>query len=239
MEITRREIIASISIILLMIILGLVCSNRLIESKMDRDEKYNKALKISDKELFEYAMSTNVGNAFIYGNLETIDPVEYDDIDGQYLYLKRVKEVYTKHTRTVTYTDSNGKTKTKEETYWTWDHAGTDSLVSTKIKFLDIEFNASQFIIPEGEHIDTVKHGMNVRYKYYGVPYKFNCTIFSYLSNNNISQKTPIYYNKTIQETIEYLQSNVVIIMFWISWIILTIIFVYGFYYLDNNWLNS
>lgn len=237
MEITKREIILSISIIVLMMILGLSISNKLVESKMDKEEKYNKALKIINKDIFEYGMKTNVGNAFVYGQLEAIDTVSYDDIPGEYLRIKKVREVYTRHTRVVTHT-VNGKLKTKTETYWSWDYDGSEIKTSEKVKFLDIEFNTNKFIIPEGDYIDTIKTSHNVRYKYYGYPSKLNCTIFSYLSDNSISNNTNIY-NLTIEETIESLQSNAVIVFFWICWIAFICILVYGFYYLDNNWLNN
>lgn len=128
MEITKREVIASISIIAVMLIIGVIIHGNISEKIMDSNEKYNKAIKVEDEELFKYGMRTSVGNAFVYGELEVLDPVTYSEVGGEYSYIEKVKEEYTMHTRTVTYTDSNGKTQTETETYWTWDEVGSESI---------------------------------------------------------------------------------------------------------------
>ena len=53
------------------------------------------------------------------------------------------------------------------------------------------------------------------------------------LTNNSL-----IFYESTINDTIEILESEAHIIIFWIVWILLIVVSTYGFYYLDNNWLN-
>lgn len=125
-EITKREILASISIIAMMLLIGFVISGRISNYILDRNEKYNKAIKIESSELFEYGMRTNVGYAFVYGNLKAVDTVSYPEINGEYMYIEKIEEHYNMHTRTVTTTDSKGKTHTKTETYWSWDYAGSE-----------------------------------------------------------------------------------------------------------------
>ena len=41
-----------------------------------------------------------------------------------------------------------------------------------------------------------------------------------------------------IEETVERLESGGGEIVFWILWIILMVVCIFGFYYLDNNWLE-
>lgn len=240
MEITKREIIASISIIAIMLIIGVFISGKISEGEMDKNEKYNKAIKITDTELFKYGMSTNVGNAFVYGELEAIDPVGYQEIDGKFLKVKKVKERYTQHTRTVTYTDSSGKTKTKIETYWTWDVVGKEQLVAERVKLLGVEFKTSQFDLPLTDYLCTIKESYYVRYKYYIYPEKTMVTIFSYLGNGNVEAKDiSIYRDMDISKTIKRLESGGGQIVFWVIWIGLIASAVYGFYYMDNWWLNK
>ena len=105
-EITKREIGVSISIVAVLLLIGILISGKMLESKTNKDAEYNKAARIDTQELFEYGMKTDVGNAFVYGTLEAVDPVTYPEIDGKYMYLEKVKEEYTMHTRTVTTTDS-------------------------------------------------------------------------------------------------------------------------------------
>ena len=112
-EITRREIIASVSIIAVMLLIGVLISGKISEWQMDENEIYNKAVKIDSADLFRYGMDTNVGNAFVYGDMKAVDTVTYPEITGKYMYVKKVKEQYTKHTKKVAHTRTvNGKSQT-------------------------------------------------------------------------------------------------------------------------------
>lgn len=234
MEITKREIIASISIIAIMLIFGVIISGNISEKIMDSNEKYNKAIKIEDGELFKYGMSTSIGNAFVYGELKIIDPVTYPEIGGEYSYIEKVKEKYTKHTRTV----KRGK-RYVTETYWTWDRVGSENIKSEKATFLGVEFDYSKFIKLNDSYIDTIKESSNIRYKYYGSPINGVGTIFTTLQDNNIGNDVKLYENKNIEETYKYLQEGFgLLFLFWFIWILIIIGCVYGFYYLENGWLN-
>lgn len=73
---------------------------------------------------------------------------------------------------------------------------------------------------------------------FYGCPSKLTGTVFAFLSNKTIKGEAIFYKNRTIEATINYLTSNDPLIAFWIFWIILIIGSVYGFYYLENKWLE-
>ena len=240
-EITKREIIASVSILAIMLIVGILIGSKINEYHQDENAKYNKAFKISkDKDLFDYAMKTNIGNTFVEGIIKAVDPVTYEDLEDGYMYIEKVKEEYTMHTRTVTTTDSKGKVHTKTETYWTWDEVYREDKLSNEITFLGKTFESSKFNLPSSAYIDTVDGGYHIRYKYYGLDKEFKATIFGSLKNNTIEGKNiDVYKDSTIEETIEELTSNTVIIIFWIVWIIITGIVIYLFVALDNDWLNK
>ena len=243
-KITKREIIASISIIAILFMIGFSISGRISEKRLDTLQQYNTALKIEDTDLFEYAMDTNVGNAFVYGNLTAIDTVSYPDIKGQYMYIEKVTEKYRRHTRTVTRTKTvNGKTKTYTDTevYWSWDRVDSEDKVSKEVNFCGITFKSSIFSLPTAVHIDTVSGGPRVRYKYYGCNVEYTGTIFAKLADNTISSehgKITFYNNYNIEETIKALELFNWNILFWIFWIILMGACVFGFYYIDNRWLE-
>ena len=204
---------------------------------MDKNEKYNKAVKIESQEMFQYGMDTNVGNAFIYGDLKAVDTVTYPEIGGEYMYVEKVKERYTRHTRQVRH--SNGKTTWyTTETYWTWDRVGSEDIKCKQISFCDIVFPSNKIEMPGTDYIDTIKESSHVRYKYYGVRTKYTGTIFTDLRDKTISDNSNFYNNSTIDETIEYLESSVGTVIFWIFWVILIGLAVFGFYYLDNRWLD-
>lgn len=239
-EITKREFLASISIIAIMLLIGVLISSKISEYQIDQNEIYNKAVKIEEQELFQYGMNTNVGNAFVYGDLKAVDTVTYPEIGGEYMSVEKVKERYTRHTRTVTKTRIvNGKSQsyTTTEVYWTWDAVERWSEHCNKVTFLGIEFDYGQIYKPSEHHIDTQKESSHIRYVYYGSNTEYIGTIFTSLKNKTISN-TKFYNGKNIEETVEYLESGGGVIIFWVFWILLTGGCVFGFYYIDNRWLE-
>ena len=242
-SISKREIIVSIAIVAIMIIFGLMIHGAISESLMLKYQEYNTALQIDNNpDMFKYAMSTDIGNAFIYGEVKTVDPVTYEEIGGEYSYVKKVKEKYTKHTRTVTetYTDANGnvKTRTRTETYWSWDYVDSWSQHANKITFLEAEFNYGTIDLGSGSHVKTIKESSHIRYVYYGAPTTAKGTLYSKLKNNTINSST-FYEDMTIDQTIEHLESGSELVLFWIGWILLTCLVVFGFIYIDNTWLED
>lgn len=240
-EITKREILASVSIIAVMILIGVLISSKISEHQMDKNEIYNRAVKIESTDLFQYGMDTNVGNAFVYGDLETVDTVTYPEIGGEFMYVEKVKEKHTRHTRTVTYTTGSGKTRTthtRVETYWTWDEVGRESRKCNEVIFNGIKFASNKIDLPSSNHIDTIKESSRIRYKYYGAGTKYTGTIFTDLRDKTISDESKFYNDMNIEETVEILESGDGQVIFWFFWILLTCVCVFGFYYLDNEWLE-
>lgn len=247
-EITKREIIASVSIVAVMILIGVLISGKISEHQMDKNEIYNKAVKIESTDLFQYGMDTNVGNAFVYGDLESVDTVTYPEIGGEYIYIKKVEQRYERHTRTVTRTDSEGNTYTETEEYYSWDTENTESKTANKIKFCGIVFPYNKIDLPSYSYIKTIKgdrvwswksgEKVKVRFEYYGISTKFTGTIFTDLRDHTITDNTNFYNDMNIEKTVDYLQSGGGQIIFWIFWIILIGACVFGFYYIDNRWLE-
>lgn len=241
MEITKREIIASIVIISILLIIGFFISESITNSQNDKDSEYIKATHIEDQELFQYGMDTNIGNTFVYGDLIAVDTVSYPEIEGEYMHVEKIKEKYTRHTRTVTKTKTvNGKTKTYTETevYWSWDMVNSEDKTCKEITFCGITFPTSKIQIPSAECIDSIKESSHIRYKYYGTPVKHTGTIYAYLSDGTIPVNTEFHENMSIDELLNRYTSHVGNIVFWIVWIIFIAFVVYGFYYLENNWLE-
>lgn len=237
-EITFREILASISIIAIMLLIGFVISGKISQNNIDANEKYNKAIKIdNDKDMFQYGMETNVGNAFVYGKLKTVDTVTFPEIGGKYMYVKKVEEHYNMHKRTYTTTDSKGHTRTHTRIYWSWDYAGEESKECKEISFCNAKFPSKKIKHSSTNYIKTIKESSHVRFQYYGTGTKFNGTIFAELKDKTIPNNTRFFMNSNIEETMDKLVSNGI---FWqiLFWIVLTGAAVFTFYYLDNEWLE-
>lgn len=239
MKITKREVIFSIALICIMFVIGIVLSDKINDSLMEQYQEYNTALQINDDpELFRYGMRTNIGNAFVHGDLAAVDPVSYPEVDGLYGSMTKVTERYTRHTRTVTTRDSNGHTHTKTEVYWTWDAIDREYRNATTISYLGVEFPYGTIEYFPENYITTIKTSSHLRDKYYGSDISYTGTLFANLSDNTISQ-TSFYNGMTIDKTIEYLETKIQLVIFWIFWIILIGVATYGFYYLDNRWLEG
>lgn len=247
-EITRREILASISIVAVMLLIGILISNKISEHQLDANEVYNKAVKIDNTDLFQYGMDTNVGNAFVYGDLVAVDTVTYPEIDGEYIYINKTEKRYERHEREVIKEDSDGNKYTETEIYYEWDVEETDSKHANEIMFCGLVFPYSKINLPGTSYIDTL-HGdrvyswksgeyVKVKFEYYGVNTQYTGTIFTDLRNQTISDNTKLYVDKNIDETVEYLEAGGGLIIFWIFWIVLIGGCAFGFYYLDNKWLE-
>lgn len=239
--ITKREILVSISLIAILLMIGVWISGNITEAKLDADERYNKAVKIESADLFEYGMRTNVGDAFVYGDLKAVDTVTFPEIDGEYMYVRKVTERYTRHTRTVTKTRTvNGKTQTytTTEVYWTWDEIHRESDKCKEITFLGVTFDSNKIDIPGADYLKTIKEPSKIRHKYYGTGTEHVGTIFTELRDGTIKDDSNFYKNRTITETVEHLEAIDWTVAFWIVWIFVIGGCVYGFYYIDNRWLE-
>lgn len=234
MEITPREVIGSIVIVALMFILGLFIGDKVQNAEMEKQQTYATAVQINeDKDLFEYSMKTKVGNILAYGPLRAVDAVSLEEIDGQYFYIEKIKEVYTKHTRVV----KVGKTTTVQ-TYHTWDKKGTEEFHGNTISFLGIEFPYGVIDRPGTYHLTTIKESSKVRYQYYVSPVEVTGTLYATTDSGTIAN-TSFYRDKDIQSVYESETKTYWIVLFWIMWILLTGALVFGFYMLDNYWLEG
>lgn len=243
MEITKREIIASITIIAVWICIGFVIAGKIDTWQQDKNAEYDKAAKIEDQKMFEHGMDTNLGNAFVYGELKAKTPVSFSEIDGEYSRIKKIKEQYTRHTRTVTKTrmKSDGKTETytEIEVYWTWDEVERESKKTEILNFLGNEFKSDLIRLPSEEYIDTIEESYNVRYVFYGTPKKMKGTLYTMLKKGSIKEDSKFYDGMSIDETVDMLETEIYKPIFWVIWIIMMIGLVCGFYHLDNRWLNK
>jgi hypothetical protein len=242
-QITKREVLVSIIIIAIMLLLGIVIHSNINDGLMLEHQKYNTALQIeNDSDLFAYGMKTNIGNAFVYGDLKAVDTVTYPEIGGEYMHVEKVKERYTRHTRTVTKTrivNGQSQTYTETETYWTWDRVGSEDKQCKEISFCGVVFDSNKINLPSSSYITTIKESSHIRYKYYGTETEFTGTIFAELKDNTIPDNTGFYKNDTIEDVLKSLKSNWQLVVFWIVWILLTGGLVVGFYYIDNYWLED
>lgn len=241
-DLTMRELLFSIVIVLVMLTAGFFLSEKIASSNDEANQEYYQAMRINgDAELFQYGMRTNVGNAFVSGTLEAVGPVSYPDINGEYAYVEKVKEVYTEKTRQVKKTEIvDGKTVTyyETETYWEWDVVDRESKHCESIKFLGMDFPYGTIHFPRTYYIGTISGGYHIRYKYYGCDISYNGSIYAKLADGTITGVS-FFNGASVDEAVEHMvrSGTAAIVVFRIVWIILTGGAVFGFCYVDNRWL--
>lgn len=238
MEITKREIIVCVAIIALWICVTVGIDHIVTQSASDKAIKYEQAVHVESSDMFSHAINTDLGDVLAYGWVKTIDPVGYDDIGKDYMSASWVKERYTMHTRTVTHSNGKGGTYTTIETYYTWDAVDRDQMTSKNVEYLGQKIPTKEIQVGK-EYIKTVKDGLCVRYKYYGTPKKFKATMLINAKGKANVEST--YMDKNIEEVIKEKWESIkfVHVITWIISMILMCLTVYGFVYLDNDWLNS
>lgn len=243
-DLTVREAVFSIAIFFLMLMFGFFLSEKIASGLDEQNQEYYQAVKIDgDTEVFQYGMRTNIGNAFVSGVLEAVDPVTYPEIGGEYAYVEKVKERHTRHTRRVAHTRTvNGKTQTyyTTETYWTWDVVGREEIHCGSIRFLETDFEYGKIPFPDSEYLETIKESSKIRYKYYGAGTSYQGSIYADLRDRTVNGATFIV-NCNAHEAEERMVNSGkwVLVGFWIFWIVLTGFAIYGFCYFDNRWLED
>lgn len=239
-EITARELLFSVIIVIFMLTVGFFISEKISSVNDEKNQEYEQAAKIdNDRELFEYGMRTNIGNAFVSGTLKAVDTVSLPEIDGEYAYITKIKEKYTQHTKIVEHSDGK-HTWTTVETYYTWDVVDHEDFACSRITFLDHEFECETIKFPKERYLETINESSRIRYKYYVRDIEYSGTIYTWLGDNTISKATFIE-NKGINDAVEYMCgfSKAGVVIFWIVWIIFIGAAVYGFCYLDNRWVED
>lgn len=238
-EITFREILASAVIVLAMLILGTVISGNIKQMAMERKQEYTTAIDISSDDRFAYGLRTDVGRAFCYGTLSSVDTVSEDQIGGPYMYIYREEQHYNMHTRTVVHTDGKGHTYTTTEIYYSWDYAGSDTWHSQTVHFLGKDFDYGQIDMPGSEYLTTKYRGSSVRFEYYIRPVEYTGTMYATLTGHTIQDAT-FHDGMGIDQTRDLLMSGADgwVVIFWVVWIILTAAAVFGFCTLENDWLK-
>ena len=193
--------------------------------------------------MYNYAIKTNVGYVLAEGNIQSVNPVSIDDIDGSYFYIKKVKEKYTMHTRQVAHTRTVGnriETYYTTEEYWTWDYVGEEEKHIDKFTFLGKEFYYEDISFNNSRYKETKDGGYHIRYQYYVIESEFQGCLFSKMENNEMKEQE-FKYNTTIEQIIntKKKEAEKYLKIFWISWITLECFIIFGYVYLDNKYLED
>jgi len=243
-EVTFREVLFCFVIAAVLFSIGFWISGAIGHKVNQRLLKYRQAAQIENNNAaFALALKTDVGDAFVEGQFKAIDPVRHENIAGNWTMYEANHQKYTRHTRIVTYTVSNGKggtrTKTRTEHYWTWDTFRTEKASVKTVEFCEEKISFKKFDPTYSCFISkTVDTGYHLRVLFNLIPSSFHAACYSTLKDGTISDKTPIYRNRTVQELYKDYTTSYAVRIFWGIWIVVIIVALVVFVLHDNDWLE-
>lgn len=261
-EVQKREIALSVAIFFIMLAIGIMISGKIEDGAADHNAELNKAMHIENIKDFHYNRTIGAGPAFAYFEMKTLSPQSIPEVEGEYLYIERHTEVYTRHIRQVPVYNSKGEfSHFRTEVYYTWDWAESKIHIGDKVLFNEIEMCPSRFgnwpsytLRMRDNITDMAKESYynwdslhiyknnSVRYYYKVVPLEFSGAVYVTFLNGDIEEaRFPLYTDVTPNGLYESkLQDSMVdVVFFWIFWIMLTGGLIFGFIYLDNKWLKD
>lgn len=257
-EITKREILVSVVIAILFVCLGIFIYGKITDHLLSESERYNTALKVKDKDTFDYVIDTQQGNIIVEANIKAKDTVSFPELKKDYLYISKNKEEYTRHEET--YTDSKGKTHTR--VYWSWDWMGNEARKSNKLEMFDKTYKTSQFTLFGPSSLDasailnkTAKKSNwrtnhyyyvdgDTRYYYTAIPVSFDASFIAKANDKGLSpiDGSTIYLKNTdIKGMLEGVENSGTFtkVVFWVVWLMLTVGIVVIYISLENRYLEG
>lgn len=242
-SVTLREVVFSAFIVGLMTFFGFLIASGVEKSVRDGQLRYRQAAELMSDAEVEHAMRTDVGDAFASGRFETIDPVSYEHLPGRHLSISADYQHYTMHTRVVHYTTGSGKTRqthTRIEHYWTWDTRRVDRRSAKRVKWCGSEFPKGKFDyskVRRGGRIHSL--GPHDRIVFTTLPAEFEATAFSEFRGGTVSDGTVLRPGTAPAGLRESMTESHAFGWFWAGWIVLTLVAVGAFLYIDNEWLED
>ena len=240
-DITKREVLLSTIIICVMLIIGKLIVDSIVNSATEKAFDLQTATQVYDKETFQYIKNVNAGMFLAEGQLIADELITLPELHGTYSKIEKVKEEYTEHTRTVTKTDEKGNSYTETEPYYEWDVVKREEFVTKSFSFLGQRFTAKEikYKVPTSYN-KTIYKNSDVRYLYYTAPVVVEGTI---IGNANSKTFKDMEFKKgyTIEKTIQKAEKKIenAPIVFWILWSLLIATLVILFIKAENNWLNK
>ena len=244
-QLTLRELLFSLLIIGMMTVLGYFAAAGIERNVHAKQLEYRQAAQIENSEdEFKLALETDVGNAFVEADLEAVDKVRHEKLHGEWLAIDASYEKYTKHTRIVHYTvtDSKGRshTRTRTETYWTWDRYDSKHLKAKQVNFSGVIFPTTKFDLSWcSRHEDTVSIGWHKRIVFKTIPAKMHGTVFTKLADKTVSDGSPFWKDQDLKTVYEECVSSHAVLIFWLIWTLTIAFAMFAFYVIENDWLED
>lgn len=234
-EITKRELGVSIIVIALLWTLGIYIAGLIEQHIFDTNEKYDKAIQITESEKFNYALNTDFGHVFAYGDLNAVGVAGDSSVNGYMAVIRKLqKEV--KHYRDSTY-KCGSKTCSKRVSYWTWETKSTALFHVDSVEFMGSKINYRIFPTPKEDFLEYKKIDRRTRYAYYVQKLQYKGTLFAEVHKDTLLDAS-FHPDKDIESAYKELRiSEKSKNAFWAIFVAVLVFLTYRFYKADNLWL--
>ena len=203
-----------------LLVMGAGATGYALHHANEYNRQFDNAYEIQNEDDLKHSS----GNSFIYGELKAVDTVSLPEISGEYMYLKKIKQVYTKHKKLIPI--RSGKTVVMNPSYYhSWDDEEVDEVYSKNLSIMGMTLPLSKVeSLPEPEYVATIKESDEICYVYYGCPNIYTGTIYTYINDSDIYGMSK-FFTKSIQDTKKELKVNKVkIVIAMIIWFIFSVV---------------
>ena len=243
-RLTLREAVFSAFIAGILAAVGFFISGAIERHVHEQQLRYRQAVQIDKNPAeFKWALDTDIGYLFAEGTLETVDPVRHERLDGEWFSIEAAHQKYTRHTRTRTYTVSDGKghtrIKSRVETYWSWDTYDVERSSAKTVRFLGVELPASKFGIGWRREYKIVSTGHNRRIEFAVVPKEMVGTMFAKAVGGTVDGQVEFWRGRDLKSAYEDSISSCAKGLFWTAWIAAMAGILFAFFYAENRWLED
>jgi hypothetical protein len=240
------------------IVTGTWLHNLVLDGSDKQSRLYTTALKVENKDHFNYAIETKQGNMLAWAEFKAKTPVKYPEMNQGFLAVEKIKEEYTRHETQNCSTDANGNQHCYTSVTYSWDSWGGQKVETPEVIVNDRDYPASLFdftlrdikaseIIPGVTDDEFYPNGKghwllgesvgDIRYVYKVVDANLSGSIFVNTSNGTLSAYNGGKINVSplsVKERIENEQKNATLQkwFFIVMWTVLTIGAIIGSIYL-------
>lgn len=223
----RKRPVYSIILLIILIPLGFLLAAGIKKGEEKRVDKFKREV-ILIKDKGRMADLKN-GEFIAEGNIVALDPQSLPEIPGRYISLRKIEEKYTHHTRIRNTTDSEGRSHSHVESYYSWDRIGVWEYKASRVSFLGREFKIEDINFSHSPYPDnslTRKIDKNTRYVYYTYPESTPTGILKGRIENGIPHNLVFKKDRTITKEVEKMmkRGRKEVIGFWATWSLLCII---------------
>ena len=169
----NKKLLLSLGVVagaVLLVSIGVWIESMIIDGAEQKARMYQTSIQTKSEKEFNYAIGTKQGRILAEVTVKSVDLVKFDEMNKEFVKVKKTKERYTRHERTVCETKYRTETRTRtvydsvnktydtetytedvpyeecyQETYYTWDQIDSWEKSAKKVDMMGREYSIDLF----------------------------------------------------------------------------------------------